>query len=198
MGTRDRILCAARRCFARQGFHGTSVERILDEAGISKGAFYWHFPSKFDLYRIVMEAEAEALNFFFEPVDEEAGEDPVTFITRKGRQQLENFSDDPDLTCLWKSLHVEGMRGNEPFRNLSLDIWKRSMDYLTVRFLDAFPAFSSGSEEVDAGEVLESLSACFQGLVFQMGIVRDLEKSKTLWSFTVHRVLQGGKCFKTR
>jgi AcrR family transcriptional regulator len=46
--TRERILLAARRLFAEQGFKGTSVGEIEAAAGLSprSGALYKHFPSK--------------------------------------------------------------------------------------------------------------------------------------------------------
>jgi AcrR family transcriptional regulator len=43
---RAHILAAARSCFARDGFQGTSMADIVDEAGVSSGAVYRYFPSK--------------------------------------------------------------------------------------------------------------------------------------------------------
>jgi TetR/AcrR family transcriptional regulator, repressor for uid operon len=40
------ILAAAERAFARHGFHGTSMQAICREAGISPGTLYLYFPSK--------------------------------------------------------------------------------------------------------------------------------------------------------
>lgn len=44
--TRSRILEAAQECFAQTGYDGTGVAEICRRAGLSKGAFYHHFPSK--------------------------------------------------------------------------------------------------------------------------------------------------------
>jgi AcrR family transcriptional regulator len=44
--TRTAILGAARELFAAHGYHGTSVDTILDRAGSSKGGFYHHFADK--------------------------------------------------------------------------------------------------------------------------------------------------------
>jgi AcrR family transcriptional regulator len=44
--TKARILDAAVRRFAISGYNAASVDDICGEAGISKGAFYHHFPSK--------------------------------------------------------------------------------------------------------------------------------------------------------
>ena len=44
--TRAAILAAARELFTQHGYHGCSVDTILDRAGSSKGAFYHHFSDK--------------------------------------------------------------------------------------------------------------------------------------------------------
>jgi len=47
---RERILEAAAKEFAAYGYEGASLNRILDAAGISKGAAYYYFDDKADLY----------------------------------------------------------------------------------------------------------------------------------------------------
>jgi AcrR family transcriptional regulator len=44
--TRTHILEAALKRFANHGYNAASVDDICAEAGVSKGAFYHHFPSK--------------------------------------------------------------------------------------------------------------------------------------------------------
>jgi AcrR family transcriptional regulator len=44
--TRARLLQAAAECFAQHGYDGTGVAEICERAGMSKGAFYHHFPTK--------------------------------------------------------------------------------------------------------------------------------------------------------
>jgi TetR/AcrR family transcriptional regulator, repressor for uid operon len=46
LARRTRILDAAEVCFARSGFHRTTMSDICGEAGVSAGALYVHFPSK--------------------------------------------------------------------------------------------------------------------------------------------------------
>ena len=43
---REHILDAAERCFARNGFHRSSIHDICKEAGVSPGALYVYFDSK--------------------------------------------------------------------------------------------------------------------------------------------------------
>jgi AcrR family transcriptional regulator len=46
---RSEILCAARRRFASEGFHATSMQDILEESGLSAGAVYSYFAGKSDI-----------------------------------------------------------------------------------------------------------------------------------------------------
>jgi AcrR family transcriptional regulator len=43
---RQQILAAAAAVIARQGYHGARMDDVVAEAGLSKGAIYWHFRSK--------------------------------------------------------------------------------------------------------------------------------------------------------
>jgi len=44
------ILAAALSCFSRKGYHQTTMDDIVEEAGLSKGGLYWHFGSKKELF----------------------------------------------------------------------------------------------------------------------------------------------------
>jgi AcrR family transcriptional regulator len=48
--TRARIVEAARKLFNRHGFEQVSIDRIMADAGLTRGGFYSHFESKDDLY----------------------------------------------------------------------------------------------------------------------------------------------------
>lgn len=58
---RDLILDCARQLFAREGFHATGVDRILDEAGVAKMTLYNHFGSKEQLIVEVVDQASIAM-----------------------------------------------------------------------------------------------------------------------------------------
>ena len=52
--TRARVIQAAHRLFIEQGYHGTSMRRIAERAGLALGGIYNHFASKEDIFAAVM------------------------------------------------------------------------------------------------------------------------------------------------
>lgn len=57
---RELILSAARRCFARHGFAGTTTKSVAAAAAISEGLLFKHFPSKSALYAAILTDACEA------------------------------------------------------------------------------------------------------------------------------------------
>src|SRR5437588_7877895 len=75
-GRREEILAAAKACFAREGFHATSMRDIYRECGLSPGAVYNHFASKDEIVRALGEerlrgaqAQRAALELIEDPVE---------------------------------------------------------------------------------------------------------------------------------
>ena len=53
--TRQRIIDAAREVFLSRGVSRTSMEQIATKAGLTRGAIYWHFSNKTDLFSALRE-----------------------------------------------------------------------------------------------------------------------------------------------
>lgn len=66
--TRSRVLHAAFRTFAEYGYSGATLDDVAADAGLTKGAVYWHFASKDDLCMALIEERfrSEAIRI---PVD---------------------------------------------------------------------------------------------------------------------------------
>lgn len=80
---REEILDAARRCFSRDGFAGTSMAAIVAESGLSTGAIYTYFKSKDELVTAVACAAADGA---IEALDDEALDALVEGIRFRARQ----------------------------------------------------------------------------------------------------------------
>lgn len=56
--TRQHLLDAAAIVFARDGFHGATIDKIAERAGFTKGAVYSNFKSKDDLFLALLDERA--------------------------------------------------------------------------------------------------------------------------------------------
>lgn len=85
--TKDRLLAEAARCFADNGFHGTSMTDIEQAVGIKRGALYYHIKSKEELlYEVSVRHVHEALATATAIV--EAVSDPVVQLRELARSHV--------------------------------------------------------------------------------------------------------------
>lgn len=59
--TRGRIVHAASKVFARQGYHGTNSKDIAREAGVAIGSFYSYFDDKYPLFLMVIDLHFQSI-----------------------------------------------------------------------------------------------------------------------------------------
>lgn len=67
---KEAILTAALEAFASHGFDGASYNQIIEKAGISKGAMYYYFDDKEDLFATVVRHELEDILQHFHTLPE--------------------------------------------------------------------------------------------------------------------------------
>lgn len=79
--TRDALICAARPLFASVGFAEASLETIVRNAGVTRGALYHHFTDKTELFAAVFErVEGEMAARMGEAVAAAGHSDPVEIM----------------------------------------------------------------------------------------------------------------------
>ena len=61
--TRKRILDAASEVFAEKGYHDAAVDDIVKASNSSKGSFYFHFPSKQQIFFALVDRLIEAMAY---------------------------------------------------------------------------------------------------------------------------------------
>jgi AcrR family transcriptional regulator len=69
-GTWQRIVDVATTLFTDQGYDGTSLREIADQLGFTKAALYYHFESKEEILRAILEPTEELLDEFMERLED--------------------------------------------------------------------------------------------------------------------------------
>ncbi len=116
--TRGKLLAAAFQEIYRQGFQAASLDAILREAGVTKGALYHHFPDKAALgYAVVDEVIRQpVLEVYLGPL-RDPRTDPVTAIQRVLRRRADDFDTASiALGCPLNNLAQEMSPLDEEFR----------------------------------------------------------------------------------
>lgn len=78
--TRNRILDTAVEVFSHLGVARTSLNDIAREAGVTRGAIYWHFANKVDMFNAMIERLICPLMFNSETREERMRADPLGFV----------------------------------------------------------------------------------------------------------------------
>lgn len=101
--TRERLLAAAGRVFSKQGYEHSTLDEVAIDAGLTKGAVYWHFSSKQDLFIALMEGKfrqqqsvaMQSIRTF--PLEGDADEALASIVA----EQFRKCEEDPTWPHLW-------------------------------------------------------------------------------------------------
>lgn len=154
--TRERIVDAARKLFNRHGFEQVSIDRIMADAGLTRGGFYHHFQSKDQLYAAAV-ASFITCNPFSESVKERPPESPAQLA----RMLVDLYLSDEVLANLDSHCPLYALPGDVARAGLSpqkayTDLI-RSLTHVYARALEHLP---DGDEKA---QVIVSL--CVGGMV---------------------------------
>ena len=118
MERRQQILAAARRAFAREGFHRTTIKKIALEAGLkSPSLVYWYFENKKKLFQAMVEELSPVLTQlpnFWERIDDP----PEDMLLLIAKSYLSTF-DNPEARQLFRILLSEAPRVPETANNFA-------------------------------------------------------------------------------
>jgi AcrR family transcriptional regulator len=135
---RQQILDAARRCFLRNGFHSTSMQDVIAEAGLSVGAVYRYFRSKNEIIAAIAQEYARDVEEVLSGVSEPDG---------------------PGLTEVMQRAvdTIEANVGPDGMMRLAVQVWAEAMRDPAVREVaGGIYGTMRGNFEALAGRAVES------------------------------------------
>jgi len=109
LATRHRLLDAAEILFLAKGVSHTSLQDIARQAGTTRGAVYWHFKDKADLFNAMMDRVTLPLEATLEFLAHDEPAKPLTHICSGIRQALLRIATDPQTRRVFEvaTLKVE-------------------------------------------------------------------------------------------
>ncbi len=180
--TRNHILEAAQRQFSLNGYDATGVAEICQAAGVSKGAFYHHFPSKQAVFLQLLENWLKVMENGLKAISQSTQDVPhilmqmtdiltIIFQTADGRLPmfLEYWLQASRDEAIWKATLAPYQHYQEFFKGLI----ERGIEEGSFR-------------EVDAHIAAQTLVALAVGLLLQ-GV---LSPQDTEWPQVASRCLQ--------
>ena len=165
--TRDRILTAAQDLILQQGFSGTPIDQIIENAAVTKGGFFYHFEGKRDLAKhLLIRFLKEDQQIFDELVErsKSLSEDPLQqvliFLKLYAELACELPTGHPG--CLVASYTYELQQFDPEIYQIAKEgmlIWKNAFEVLLNNIVEQH----SPVVDTDLGEVADMLTSVFEG-----------------------------------
>lgn len=174
---KNQITRAARAVFIEKGYLVARVEDVAARAGLSKGAVYFYFPSKRDLFMALVQEEHEQTYSFLDSAEEDNRPAAVKLLDL-GQKYLDYFAGLKSPPRFFLMMCEQGIRDDE-IREECQAVHQRFVDAAT-RILAQ--GMAEGSfRELDPQAVAMMLKAIIDGLAGQsaIGIRPDRDKLVT-------------------
>ncbi|WP_049580977.1 TetR/AcrR family transcriptional regulator, partial [Streptomyces sp. SBT349] len=168
---RRQIRQGAARCFARNGFHGTSMQDVFKETGLSSGAVYRYFPSK---EAIIADLAGGVLDTVRGAFDDALSSPRVPFpdeILADALERVESVLGFPPplVVQVW----AEAFR-DEKLAEVLRDLLG-SLIGAWSRVVVAYQEKGMMSRDVEPEAVGRVLAACAQGFILQRALLGHLD-----------------------
>jgi TetR/AcrR family transcriptional regulator, acrAB operon repressor len=95
LATRERLLDAAESLFREHGVTRTSLAEVATAAGMTRGAVYWHFKDKADLFRAMCDRATLPLEAQFDNAAADGASDPLGVLRELSIAALTSLAQDP-------------------------------------------------------------------------------------------------------
>lgn len=181
--TKNKLLQAAEKIFALEGYTNASMDRIAEEAGFSKGTIYLYFKDKEELFVSVLEKQMkinEQLikeNINWDQPLSRMVEDCLHALTAGGYYN-------PSISCsLLMEFLSQAIRRDDIIHQTITDLYDRMKTLLSDIIREAQER-GKVDPSIDPDHVTTLLIACVDGLNIQNGLSRNTKEPIRLTSYS--------------
>jgi len=100
--TRHQLLEAAQRVFAEKGVSRTSLQDIAQAAGVTRGAIYWHFKNKAELFNAMMDSAILPMEQTLQQMVHDVAQDPLAELERAMLRSMHSIENDAHTRALFE------------------------------------------------------------------------------------------------
>lgn len=177
---RTTIIDVAKRLFAQKGFHGVSIDEIVNEVGVSPAILYRHFISKEELYQAVLHEFSCTRESYVETVvaDDIGFEKVLRGMTRVF---VSSIIKQPDL--LKMEMHSQ-LEGSDASREFFLNRWKSFTDYLEFNLAELHEQGKIGDINIKAAALM------FQGMIREVLLLKCLQPIDRFADIPIDQLLE--------
>ncbi|MBQ0831957.1 TetR family transcriptional regulator [Marinobacter sp.] len=118
--TRAKLIDAAEIVFHRTGVAQASLNEIAQEANLTRGAFYWHFKNKQDIFKAMLDRQSVQLGQLGLTMDEPGDADPLALLRASILFVVREIERDPSRRRVYEIVFqkCEMTAQNEPIGTL--------------------------------------------------------------------------------
>ncbi|MGA3255486.1 MAG: TetR/AcrR family transcriptional regulator [Mycobacterium sp.] len=173
---RQHILTSALRCFSRDGFHATSMEEVIAEAGMSSASVYRYFRSKEEIiHASAEEGVARVRGIFVALLDRDPCPTPAETLTLLVAQ-LHARTDNPDydMTRIALQTWAEALR-DPVLQTLARELYLDTLDRIG-ELAGRWRGDGNIPPDSDTKAVAASLFSLMHGLIVMHHLVEDVSQ----------------------
>ena len=196
--TQKKIVDISAKKFAKSGFQKTSLSDIAKAAKISKGTLFYHYPSKEDLFFVVLSQNIDS-----------AFKEEFEYYMKQGFKLFQDRNSLlDDLTTYYDSrmvkpkiierLWLEGVIESEHNPKLQQMLSKKDDEIVQrtaemLRFARTRIGILEGFGDSELSQMAQGLAAFFRGMFLYRIMGKDVEELKNIWVLTVYNLYTSEK-----
>jgi AcrR family transcriptional regulator len=175
--TRERLMDLAYESIVEKGFAATSIEELVEAAGITKSGFFYHFRDKNDLARQLFErflSEDEGIMETLEKRARELSDDPLQSFLIFLNVYAQMMDDMQALHpgCMVATVTYQERMFDAEVRQMNVDYLRRMRERF-VRWLKEIVARYPPRIPVELDELADQLNVIVEGAIIQSKALRD-------------------------
>ena len=175
--TRERLMDLAYESIVEKGFAATSIEELVEAAGITKSGFFYHFRDKNDLARQLFErflSEDEGIMETLEKRARELSDDPLQsfLIFLNVYAQMMDDMEALHPGCMVATVTYQERMFDAEVRQMNVDYLRRMRERF-VRWLKEIVARYPPRIPVELDELADQLNGIVEGAIIQSKALRD-------------------------